>query len=44
MVMEDELGEKVKSDRFDSEHSGITRVNKTDINEFIKTLKEEEKI
>ena len=43
-VMEDELGEKVKSDRFDSEHSGITRVNKTDINEFIKTLKEEEKI
>ena len=39
-VMEDELDRKVKSDRFDSEHSGITRVNKADINEFIKTLDE----
>lgn len=42
-VMEDESGKKIKSDKFDSEHSGITRVNKTDINNFIKTLKEEEK-
>lgn len=41
-VMEDELDRKVKSDRFDSEHSGITRVNKADINEFIKTLDEED--
>lgn len=43
-VMEDELGHKVKSDRFDSEHSGITRVNKADINKFIKTLEKESKI
>ncbi len=43
-VMEDELGEKVKSDKFDSEHSGITRVNKTDINEFIKTLEDDKEI
>ena len=42
-VIEDESGKKIKSDKFDSEHSGITRVNKTDINNFIKTLKEEEK-
>ena len=37
-VMEDELGKKVDSDQFDIEHSGITRVNKSDINEFIKKL------
>lgn len=43
-VMEDELGHQVKSDRFDSEHSGITRVNKADINKFIKTLEKESKI
>ncbi|WP_296112421.1 NAD(P)/FAD-dependent oxidoreductase [uncultured Anaerococcus sp.] len=40
-VMEDELDRKVKSDKFDFEHSGITRVNKADINEFINTLEEE---
>ena len=37
-VMEDESGEKIKSDRFDSEHSGISRVNKADINKFIKEI------
>lgn len=37
-LMEDELGKKVDSDRFDSEHSGITRVNKEDINKFIKEI------
>lgn len=39
-VMEDESGRKVKSDRFDSEHSGINRVNKKDINKFIKKLED----
>ena len=43
-VMEDELGKKVESDRFDSEHSGISRVNKADINKFIKSLEEEKNI
>lgn len=41
-VMEDESGEKIKSNKFDTEHSGITRVNKKDINEFIKKSKEKE--
>lgn len=39
-VMEDESGEKIKSNKFDSEHSGISRINKKDINEFIKELEE----
>lgn len=37
-VMEDEVGAKIKSDLFDSEHSGISRVNKADINKFIKEI------
>lgn len=39
-VMEDELGENIKSKDFDIEHSGISRINKKDINEFIKKSKE----
>ena len=39
-VMEDESGEKIKSNKFDSEHSGISRINKKDINDFIKELEE----
>lgn len=39
-VMEDESGEKIKSNKFDSEHSGISRINKKDINNFIKELEE----
>ena len=41
--MEDELGRKVESDKFDIEHSGISRVVKSDINEFIKTLEKDVK-
>ncbi len=37
-VMEDEVGAKIKSDLFDSEHSGISRINKADINKFIKEI------
>ena len=37
-VMEDEVGAKIKSDLFDSEHSGINRINKADINKFIKEI------
>lgn len=37
-VMEDEVGSKIKSDLFDSEHSGISRINKADINKFIKEI------
>ena len=42
-VMEDELGKKIESDQFDIEHSGISRVVKSDINEFIKTLEKDVK-
>ncbi|MDY3006660.1 NAD(P)/FAD-dependent oxidoreductase [Anaerococcus sp. AGMB00486] len=41
-VMEDESGEKINSNKFDTEHSGITRVNKKDINEFIKKSEKKE--
>ena len=39
-VMEDETGEKILNRKFDSEHSGISRINKKDINNFIKELEE----
>ena len=38
--MEDETGEKILNRKFDSEHSGISRINKKDINNFIKELEE----
>ena len=37
-VMEDEKKEKIESSKFDSEHSGISRINKKDINELLKEI------
>lgn len=37
-VMEDESNEKIKSDKFDYEEKTISRINKKDVNDFIKKL------
>ena len=40
-VMEDELGRKLTSEETDIEHSGINRVGKKDIVDFLKNGKKE---
>lgn len=40
-VMEDESGEKIRSNKFDIEHSGISRINKKDVNKLIKKLEDD---